>query len=150
MAKKPKKSERNNNGNVHPTRLYKTPEELLEAWEAYKKSVDEQNEWIKVQYVGRDGKRVQDRLKIPYTIDGFIVHAKDYKGNIKAYIYNYEGYYDDFTEIVSYIQTEVRNNHITGGMAGVYNSALTARLNGLTDKTETKVNVEVPLFGDDD
>lgn len=150
MAKRPNKSERKNNGNIHPRRLYKTPEELLHAWEAYKKSVDEQNEWLRIQYVGRDGKRVVDKLKIPYTIDGFIVHSKDYKGDIKAYIYNAEGYYDDFREIVSYIQTEIRNNHIVGGMAGVYNSSLTARLNGLVEKTENKVNVEVPLFGDDD
>ena len=44
------------NGNIHPTRIFKTPDDLKEAWDKFKVDLKEQSkEWVKYQYVGRDG-----------------------------------------------------------------------------------------------
>jgi hypothetical protein len=53
----------------HPTRIFKTSEELLKVWNEYKEDVEEQEcKWQKVQYVGKDGERVSDPVKIPYIV----------------------------------------------------------------------------------
>ena len=47
------------NGNIHPTRLFKSPDDLLKVWNEFKENVKQQaNEWLKVSYVGKDGERV--------------------------------------------------------------------------------------------
>jgi hypothetical protein len=43
---------------------------------------------------------------------------------------------EDFCGVITRIETEVRDQQVNGGMAGVYNANLTARLNGLTDKKD--------------
>jgi hypothetical protein len=48
--------------------------------------------------------------------------------------------------ICSYIKREIRTDQINGGMVGQYNASITQRLNGLTEKTETTVTMEMPLF----
>ena len=48
------------NGNIHPTRIFKEPNELLNAFNEYKQHVQEQSkEWLKVQYVGKEGQRME-------------------------------------------------------------------------------------------
>jgi hypothetical protein len=57
---------------MHPTRIFKTPEELEQAFEQYKESLKEEaKQWLKIQYVGKDGERVADPQKVPYTLEGF-------------------------------------------------------------------------------
>ena len=43
---------------------------------------------------------------------------------------------EDFCALITRIETDVREHQVTGGMIGQYNSTLTARLNGLTDKKD--------------
>lgn len=135
------KSERNNNGNVHPERIFKTPEELLIKWEEYK--IDRQAEgknWPKVQYVGKDGRRVEDYPVMPISVDGFQVwYRRNFGKTTHQYFENKEGYYDDFVEIIARIHQEVRDQHITGGMLGVFNPNLTARLHALVDRQEQDI-----------
>lgn len=47
---------------------------------------------------------------------------------------------EDFSEVISRIRNIVRSDQLAGGMAGIYNSNLTARLNGLTDKQDLTSN----------
>jgi hypothetical protein len=54
--------------------------------------------------------------------------------------------YEQFLPICSYIKREIRTDQINGGMVGQYNASITQRLNGLTEKTETTVTMEMPLF----
>lgn len=42
----------------------------------------------------------------------------------------------DFSKVITRIRNIVSNDQIEGGVAGIYNSNLTARLNGLTDKKD--------------
>jgi hypothetical protein len=131
---------------MHPTRIFKTPEELEKAFNEYKQSlIEEAKQWVKVQYVGKDGDRVTDPLKLPYTIDGFEVWCKNNYGFVHQYFDKKENFYNDFVTICSYIKKEIRNNQITGGLLGSYNPSITQRLNGLTDKSEVTVK-EQPLF----
>lgn len=135
------------NGNIHPTRIFKAPNELLTAWNEYKEDVTEQsNEWLKVQYVGKEGMRMTDAQKVPYTLEGFKRYCRNNYGEVQQYFDNpkrpdsNEGYYDDFIAICSHIREEIRENQIIGGMLGFYNPSITQRLNNLVDKTETALS----------
>jgi hypothetical protein len=129
---------------MHPTRIFKTPEELEEAFNQYKINLKEQsNEWVKVQYVGKDGDRVEEPQKVPMSKDGFEVFCYKNYGCVEQYFKNQDGYYNEFIPICSYISKEIRENQITGGLLGFYNTSITQRLNGLTEKVATEVkNVE--------
>jgi hypothetical protein len=134
---------------MHPTRIFKTPDELYAAFEAYKKDLDEKaKEWLKVQYVGKDGDRVTDKYKLPYTFEGFKVYCYQEYGKIEQYFVNKDGLYDDFGSICSHIKEEIRNNQILGGLIGIYNPSITQRLNGLTDKTSSEHNINVNKLPD--
>lgn len=135
---------------MHPTRIFKTPQELEFAWEAYKDDLKTQAfEWTKIQYVGKEGQRMEDPLKLPYTMEGFSVFCYKNYGVIRHYFLNTDNYYDDFCTICSHIKEEIRSNQITGGLLGVYNPSITQRLNSLVEKSEVTAKTEQPLFGED-
>ena len=132
---------------MHPTRIFKTPDELLKAWEGYKEWLEvEAEKWPKIQYVGKDGDRVADPMKLPYTLEGFKRYCRLKHGDVSEYLLNREGYYDEFTTICSRVREEIRENQITGGMIGHFNTSITQRLNGLTEKTHTEVTIEQSPF----
>lgn len=125
---------------MHPTRIFKEPKDLEKAFEEYKINLKEQsNEWVKVQYVGKDGDRVEEPQKVPMTMEGFERFCYKNYGCVNHYFDNKEGYYTDFGTICSYIKKEIRENQITGGLLGFYNPSITQRLNGLVDKKETEI-----------
>jgi hypothetical protein len=140
------------NGNIHPTRIFKTPEDLLNTWKKYKEDLkNKSKEWPKIQYVGKDGKRKVDYPVLPLTLEGLYRYCWENKiGTIEQYFTNHNGYYDEFVSICARIKQEIREQQITGGMIGFYNPSITQRLNGLVEKTESKINVEQPLFGDEE
>lgn len=137
---------------AHPTRIFKEPKDLLKAWKEYKYDLKEkEKEWQKIQYVGKDGDRKTDPVKLPLTLEGFKRYCWDNQiGDINEYFLNREGYYDDFTTICSRVKNEIRENQIIGGMNGFFNPSITQRLNNLVDKQEQKTIVEQPLFGEDE
>lgn len=125
------------NGNIHPTRIFKTPEDLKKAFDEYKEDLKEQaKEWLKVQYVGKEGERKADAQKIPMTMEGFERFCYDNYGTVEHYFRNTEEYYSDFCTICSRIKNEIRENQITGGMLGFFNPSITQRLNNLTEKKD--------------
>jgi hypothetical protein len=132
---------------MHPTRIFKTEDELLGAWSGYKDNLTEQNqEWLNVQYVGRNGDRKADPMKVPMTLEGFKRYCRESHGEVEQYFTNQDGYYAEFIGICSRIKEEIRENQIIGGMLGVYNPSITQRLNGLTDKREIDAKIEAPIF----
>ncbi len=133
----------------HPTRIFKTPEELEKAWLEYKEHVKlESLKWVKVHYVGKDGERVEEPQKVPYTMEGFEIFCYDNYGTVKHYFDNKQGYYEAFGAICSHIKQQIRQDQITGGLLGFYNPSITQRLNGLKESTETTI-IEQPLFPDE-
>lgn len=127
---------------MHPTRLFKKPEELEAAWIAFKEDVRNQaNEWVKVQFVGKDGVRVEEPTKVPYTLEGFKRFCRKDYGEVEQYFVNKDGYYSDFVSICRTIKEEIRENQIIGGLLGFHNPSITQRLNGLTEKSEVTANI---------
>ena len=125
------------NGNIHPTRIFRSPDELELAWQAYKNHlIEEAHKWPKVQYVGKEGQRVEDYPRLPLTQQGFEVFCYKNYGCVEQYFKNSGGFYDDFIPICSQIIKERQENQITGGMLGVYNPSITQRLNNLVEKVE--------------
>lgn len=131
---------------MHPTRIFKTPDELEQAWTLYKESLkDDALEWVKVSYVGKEAQRMEDPFKLPFTMDGFEVFCYKNFGCVNQYFDNKQGYYDEFVTICSYIKKEIRSNQITGGLLGVYNPSITQRLNNLVEKTENENKNEISI-----
>ena len=133
---------------MHPTRIFKTPEELEKVWNDYKLDLkDREDEWQKVQYVGREGERVVDSVKLPYTLEGLKRYCWDNKiGDVSSYFSNDRELYNDFTIVCSRIKNEIREHQITGGLNGFFNPSITQRLNGLADKKEINDNREPRVF----
>jgi len=129
---------------MHPTRIFKDELALKIAWAEYKVDLIQQGEeWKKVQYVGKDGERVTDKLKVPMTMEGFERFCYDNYGCVGQYFDNKDGLYSDFVAICLYIRKEIRENQIIGGLLGVYNPSITQRLNGLTEKTQTELTGKI-------
>lgn len=136
---------------MHPTRIFKSEDELETAWKGYKSNLAIQsNEWLKIQYVGKEGDRKEDGQKIPMTMEGFERYCYDNHGCVNQYFDNKQGYYDDFVIVCSRIRKEIRENQIIGGLLGFYNPSITQRLNGLSDKKEIdhKVEMNIPNIPD--
>mgnify|MGYP000896199498 CR=1 FL=1 len=122
---------------MHPTRLFKQPEELLDAFTSYKESlIVEARKWPKVQYVGKDGRREVDYPVIPYTFEGFKRYCREHYGEIEQYFLNTGKYYNEFIGVCSRIKEEIREQQIIGGLLGAYNPSITQRLNNLVEKTD--------------
>jgi len=73
-------------------------------------------------------------------MEGFecYVWDQDIASGIDQYFSNQEGKYADFLGICTRIRREIRQDQISGGMAGIYNPSITQRLNNLTETTQTK------------
>jgi len=142
------KPERKRNGNIHPTRIFRHPDELLKVWNEYKEDLKTKSkDWPKIAYVGKDGRRVEDYPVLPLTKEGLFTYCwHNNIGDIADYFSNARGFYDDFTNICTYIKNEIRQQQITGGMLGFYNPSITQRLNNLVEKQEVAIqNYEVKI-----
>jgi len=138
------------NGSIHPTRLFKTSDDLKKVWLEFKENVKEQaNEWLKVSYVGKDGERVEDAQKVPLTFEGFKRYCRINHGEVEQYFTNQDGYYDEFIGICSHIKEEIRENQIIGGLLGFFNPSITQRLNGLKESQEVELKQEPRVFNID-
>ena len=121
------------------------PEELLKLFEGYLEWA-KQNPIRKMVFVGRDGNREYELVDRPLSIDGFEVYCYGKQVTVENYMNNKNGSYEEFYSISLYIRKLIRDNQISGGMAGLYNASLTARINGLADKQETKHEGEIAIF----
>jgi len=137
------------NGNIHPTRIFKTPKDLKKVWEDYKAELKEKSkEWPRIQYVGKDGKKVEDYPVLPYTYEGLKRYCRDQGiGEIHHYFDSKDVYYEEFRDICRAIKEEIREHQITGGMINHFNPSITQRLNGLVDRSEVE-HKEQPLLDD--
>ena len=116
------------------------PEELEKAFNEYKEDLKKQsNEWLKIQYVGKDGDRKEEPQKVPMTMEGFERFCYKNYGCVNQYFDNKDDYYVDFVTICSRVRKEIRENQIIGGLLNFYNPSITQRLNNLADKTETTI-----------
>jgi hypothetical protein len=115
-----------------------TPDKLWELFQSYViDSKEKESEWLKIQYVGKEGERKTDNLKVPLTLEGFKRYCWDENiGCVEQYFKNQDDLYTDFIHICSRIKNSIRENQIIGGMLGVFNPSITQRLNNLSDNTD--------------
>jgi hypothetical protein len=107
---------------------------------------------IKVHdFVGKDGYSVHREKERPLTIEGFEDHCCDFYGieTIQQYLENRDGRYQDFVSILSRVRKVIRRDQIEGGMVGIYQQNITARINGISDKIEQQVEQSVKLLNID-
>lgn len=119
-----------------------SPEQLLELFQQYVEHTKKNP--IKVKdWVGGMAKMVMREKERPLTMEGFNVWC--FNQGIASWLHDYfmnkEGRYAEFANICSIIKETIRQDQISGGMAGIYNPSITQRLNGLVEKTENKHEV---------
>jgi len=121
------------------TKYIKTAEMMWELFLAYKKEVKSKPR-KKVEYVGRNGDKVETPLETPLTMEGFenYVATQNLNQDLSHYFCNLDNRYSDYVAICSRIRREIRQDQIEGGMVGQYNPSITQRLNGLVDKKEVE------------
>lgn len=105
------------------------------------------NPRVKIEYVGRNGDKVETPLEVPLTNEGFENFVHDKRGfSIHDYLYSSDERYNRFSTVRSRVKKAIRQDQIEGGMVGQYNASITQRLNGLTEKTQQSVSIEQPIF----
>jgi hypothetical protein len=121
-----------------------TPEKMWEHFEAYRTEV-KSNPRKKHVFVGKDGVSDYELLERPLTLDGFECYCYDNGiiSDLSNYFANSDNKYSDYSTICSRIRKAIKDDQIQGGMVGQYNASITQRLNGLTDKSEIKQEVNV-------
>jgi hypothetical protein len=131
------------------TKNIETPEKMWELFEAYRKEV-KGKPFLVQDFVGKDGDEVYRKKEKPLTLEGFELYCfrEGVISDLSKYFANTDNKYSDYCAICSCIRKTIREDQISGGMAGLYNPSITQRLNGLTDKSEVTVK-EQPLFGDE-
>lgn len=132
-------------------KLIKTPEKLWELFEAYVEDTKGNPRTIS-EFHGKEGEERIKPLERPLSMAGFerYVFRLDTTeiNGLDQYFSNRGNKYDDFVGICRAIRNDIKADQIEGGMVGQYNSSITQRLNGLTDKQEVTQKVEQPIFGD--
>lgn len=131
------------------TKNIETPEKMWEYFEAYVKEV-KGKPFLVQDFVGKDGDEVYRKKEKPLTLEGFELYCmrEGIIADLSQYFANTEQRYTDYQTICRAIRKTIREDQISGGMAGLYNPSITQRLNGLTDKSEVTVK-EQPLFPDE-
>jgi hypothetical protein len=124
-----------------------TPEELLNLWDEYKESV--QNESIE-QATSR-GDVVSLSIRNPYLRSGFEAFVFRKLGfGISQYLDNNGNLYDEYIGVITCIRKEWETDQVSGTMTGKYKAPnLTARLNGIAEKQEIKHDITSFEFGND-
>jgi hypothetical protein len=122
-------------------KLIESPEKMWQLFCDYKAKAKASP--ILVQdYVGKDGIEVRRERERPLTMEGFECFVMDSTDinypDLTEYFTGKNESYKDFFPTCSRIRREIRQDQISGGMAGIYNPSITQRLNNLVEKTDTK------------
>lgn len=114
-----------------------TPDKMRELFDEYKEHT-KSNPRKENFYNAKEGKEVSISRETPLTMVGFENYVFNQKLNseLSHYFSNKDDRYSEYVAICSYIQREIRQDQIEGGMVGIYNPSITQRLNNLVDKQD--------------
>lgn len=134
--------------NMGKNKYIESPERMWELFTMYKQWVKDNP--IKVQdYVGKDGDEVYREKIRPLTMEGFECFVMDNTDvtypDLCHYFSGSNESYKNYFAVCSRIKREIRNEQVTGGMAGIYNPSITQRLNGLVEKSATDGQLTVKV-----
>lgn len=121
-----------------------TPEKMWELFKEYVEDVKKRPFLVK-DWVGKDGDQVEREKEKPLTIEGFenYLFINGIISDLGDYLKDKDGRYTEYAPICRALKRFIRQDQIEGGMAGIYSTSITQRLNGLVDKTEDNGNKEV-------
>ena len=121
------------------------PQQLWDAFQEYKKNlpiIEVPVSHVKQGYVFLP-------IPSPMTMEGFKGYCWSVNiGDIKRYIDNSDGNFQDYVPIITRMKEEIFNHNLSRAAAGMYKENLIARQLGLADKNQTNISVEQPLFND--
>lgn len=83
----------------------------------------------------------------PYTLDGFCLWSNI--GDWTSFKSSAAYQSDEFRGVIYAIEQTIRDQQVSGAMVGMYNSNLTARLNGIADTTKTEATVKAEVKNED-
>jgi len=126
-------------------RILNSPDELYELFERYKREV-KANPRIKSVFGGKEFEERAEPLERPLTLEGFELFCYEQVGMVEQYFKNVDKRYNEYIPICTRIRKAIRQDQIEGGMCGQYNPSITQRLNGLTERVESTIVTEQPLF----
>lgn len=120
-----------------------SPEKMWEYFQQYVEKI-KNNPYLVKDYVGKDVVQVHREIEKPLTMMGFTNHLYDLGiiTDVSDYFENTNGTYGDFLHVCTRIRSNIKEDQISGGMAGLFNASITQRLNSLSD------NVAQTLKGD--
>jgi hypothetical protein len=123
-----------------------TPEKLWSLFQDFMAWVA-LNPYKKQDWVGKDAvpvERLQDR---PITFAGFEkwLAITGVISDLRSYEQNDNDSYTAYLPIIARIRKICNGDIIEGAAANVYNANIAARVAGLTDKTESKIEVNKPF-----
>jgi hypothetical protein len=123
-------------------RNIESPKDLMDMWGEYKNYIDN-NPDIQQQVSGKGVFEVQ--VKRPYLRQGFESFVfENYGFHIHQYIDDAEDVYAEFLGVVTHIRNQWQSDQIEGTLTGRYKAPnLVARLNGIADNNNSKVNANV-------
>jgi hypothetical protein len=120
----------------------KTPEELFEAFQQYE-LWSNNNPLLVHDFRGKDVESVRIEKQRPLSLEGFNIYC--YKNKLHGWVHdifkNKNDSYTKFSPICLLIKEIIRENQVTGGMAGIFNPSLTQRLNNITEKQEIETTI---------
>lgn len=126
-----------------------TPEELLKKAIMYFEMTD-QRTWSKPLFVGKEGKEVEYKMKVPFSTEGFLVFAQitiDTYNNYKERHKHTDGKTDEkieqdqqYKNVCEWIDNVIYTNQYEGATIGVFNHNIVSRKLGLTDKKDITSN----------
>jgi hypothetical protein len=122
-------------------RNIESKEILLKYWDEYKSHID--NNLDSEDIVTVKGSIVQKKSKKPYLKQGFESFVfRNYGISIKDYLLPDK--YPEFSDVTTCIRNEWEDDQISGTLTGRYKAPnLTARLNGLTEKSENIDTIKI-------
>lgn len=130
-------------------KLIESPEKMWELFVSYKENAKSKPILIQ-DFVGKDGMEVRRERERPLTMEGFENYCfeNDIINDLGDYFSNKDGKYSEFSTICRAIRRMIREDQISGGMAGIYNPSITQRLNNLVEKTDNKTDTTFRLVND--
>lgn len=124
------------------TKLFTDPKVLEEELDKY---LDLTSQRYKETTQASAGKLVTIKHPVPPTLKGFCLFLGVHSQYVKDFERKMESITDpqtrkDFGVVLSRIREAIEVDQVEGGLAGVYNPGLTARLNGIKDQTDITSN----------
>jgi hypothetical protein len=132
-----------------PYKKIESPERMLEYFNSYVHET-KNNPYTVPDWVGQQATPIHREKERPLTLEGFQVYMSKIGvcRDLKDYFANTKDSYADFVLVCADIRNQIRCDQIEGGMAGMYNPQITQRLNGLVDKTESKIDGNINITFD--